>query len=449
MSKCTNLGFFGLFVLGCLSLAGCASLTNPVADGVPVRRLPPEMLATPKSDKQNLPLSLLRQKQPEVYRLDGGDILGIYVEGVLGEKGKPPPVNVSSESGLPASIGYPVVVHQNGTITLPLIDPVNVRGMSLEQAQTAIRKQYVEEQKVLLPDNKFIVTLQKRRTYHVLVVRQDTSGGTATTTTSGFGIGSIGVAAGTTGKGTGFSLDLPAYENDVMNALAKTGGLPGFDAEDEVIIERGAYRDNLDPASMTQSAANCSSADRDAMNVALGVSVVRIPLRMKPNELPTFSPEDVILRSGDIVFIRSRDTQVFYTAGLLFAGQYQLPRDYDIGVVEAIAFTRGTLVNGGLNSLNNFTGSSFGGTIGAPNPSEVDILRRTPNGGQITIRVDLNRALRDRRENILIKANDVVILQFTPAESLARYFTSVFSYNFFGTIIRQQDLTATTNLTGF
>ena len=33
-----------------------------------------------------------------------------------------------------------------------------------------------------------------------------------------------------TRRGTGFALDLPAYENDVLNALAQTGGFPGTDA---------------------------------------------------------------------------------------------------------------------------------------------------------------------------------------------------------------------------
>ena len=33
------------FLLG--SLAGCAAVTNPVANGIPVRMLPPELLAAP------------------------------------------------------------------------------------------------------------------------------------------------------------------------------------------------------------------------------------------------------------------------------------------------------------------------------------------------------------------------------------------------------------------
>ena len=39
-------------------------------------------------------------------------------------------------------------------------------------------------------------------------------------------------------RGTGHLVALPAYENDVLSALARTGGLPGLDAVNEVVIER-------------------------------------------------------------------------------------------------------------------------------------------------------------------------------------------------------------------
>ena len=65
------------------------------------------------------------------------------------------------------------------------------------------------------------------------MVRQDSGGLT---------VGSTG-SLGQTKRGTGYVLNLPAYENDVLNALARTGGLPGLDAENEVRIERGAVKD--------------------------------------------------------------------------------------------------------------------------------------------------------------------------------------------------------------
>src|SRR5262245_29662485 len=95
-------------------LSGCAALTNPVADGVPVRRLPPELLGTAKADERLLPLTLLRQKPPDAYRLETGDILGIYIEGVLGDRNQPPPVRLVEASGLPPAMGYPVPVRDNG-----------------------------------------------------------------------------------------------------------------------------------------------------------------------------------------------------------------------------------------------------------------------------------------------------------------------------------------------
>ena len=81
-----------------------------------------------------------------------------------------------------------------------------------------------------------------------------------------------------------------------------------------------------------------------------------------------------------------------------------------------------------------------------PSPSLVTILRQTPGGGQIPIRVSLNRALRDPRERVIIQPGDVVILQETLDETLARYFTSVFHTTFVGTLIRQRDLTGAASL---
>src|SRR5438105_3625271 len=76
------------------SLSGCAALTNPVANGLPVRRVPPELLGESREHKVPLPLTLLRQPQPEAYRLAPGDVLGVWIEGVLGEKNQVPPVHL-------------------------------------------------------------------------------------------------------------------------------------------------------------------------------------------------------------------------------------------------------------------------------------------------------------------------------------------------------------------
>src|SRR5258708_24131653 len=65
----------------CSALTGCVALTNPVGNGIPVRRLPPELLGESRAEKQPLTLSLLRQKPPDVYRLAAGDVLAEEAQG--------------------------------------------------------------------------------------------------------------------------------------------------------------------------------------------------------------------------------------------------------------------------------------------------------------------------------------------------------------------------------
>ena len=77
--------------------------------------------------------------------------------------------------------------------------------------------------------------------------------------------------------------------------------------------------------------------------------------------------------------------------------------------------------------------------IGNPNPSALTVIRRTPNGGQIPIFVDLNRALVDPRERILVQAGDVLILQETRHESMARYFNDIFNFNIFWQAFQRGD----------
>jgi protein involved in polysaccharide export with SLBB domain len=416
----------------CLLLGGCAALTNPVADGIPVRKLPPELLGESRENLETIPLNLLRQPPPDVYRLGPGDVLGVYIEGVLGDRTQPPPIRLPESGNLPPAFGYPTLVHANGTVTLPLVEPIRVEGLSLTQAQEAIVQAYTVRQKILQPGReRIIVTLMQPRTYHVLVVRQDSAGGVQQPVSFAPGItAGIVEASGGSRRGAGFSLDLPAYENDVLNALTRTGGLPGLDARNEVIIQRGG-------------AATAERTRRMPCAADASANILRIPLRLPPGAPIPFSPEDVILQNGDIVFIESREVEVFYTGGLLNAGQYALPRDYDLNVVEAIAMVRGSLINGAFN-INNFSGQVIAPGIGFPNPSLVTILRRTHDGRQVAIRVDLNRALEDPRERIIIQPKDLIILQQTMGEALASYFTSTFfRFNFLGIAPNRRDAIGT------
>jgi protein involved in polysaccharide export with SLBB domain len=225
-----------------------------------------------------VPLAHLRQKQPDSYLLDAGDVLGVFVEGVLGERGQDPPLIRMTQAvppgaaSLPPALGYPIPVQEGGTLILPRIEPLAVRGKSINQAHDSIRAAYQRAQAVQ-PGARILVTLARRRTYRVTVIRRDKP-------------------ADDPRRPVATTLDLPAYENDVLEALARSGGLPGWDANQVLVIER----------------------DR-AATAGAEPQRVRIPLRVRPGQTPPFRPEDVILKNGDTLVVGDNDTELSPVGG--------------------------------------------------------------------------------------------------------------------------------------
>ncbi len=383
---------------------GCAALTNPVADGIPVRRLPDEVFAQPKSELHEVPLNMLRITEPGDYRLDKGDVLGVVADEVLTKDGQPIPIqfNPNPNATKPAVQGVPVPVQDDGTILLPLLDPIDVRGKTLIEVRNLIVDQMVTKKQIVVKGKeRVLVDLMHPRRYRVLVVREDTQQQSQAFEQAG----NTAAVVGGFKKGAAFSLMLEPGRNDLLQALTLTGGPPGLDAKNEVVIRRGKY-DQADPSK----------------------GYIRIPLRARPDQPLKFTELDVTLEDGDTVYIEARDTEVYYTAGLMGAAQVPLPRDYDLRVIEAISQVRGPLINGSFNQ-NAFVANAVNAGIGNPNASLVTVVRRLPNDQQIRIRVDLNEAFRDMRENIIIMPGDVVVLQERTGEALARYFTQTFRLN--------------------
>ncbi len=417
---------------------GCAALTNPVGDGVPVRLLPPELLAEPKNVQQTIPLNLLRQPPPDVYRLAAGDVLGIYLEGILpatvpNQTPPVPPVQVPAQfnplgRALPPAVGFPFPVQPDGTVRLPILGPVSVQGKTLAEAEQAVRDMYVER-KIIQPERPILVTLMQQRQVRILVIRQEAGG----FTTAGIG----GILATSNKRGTGHVIDLPAYENDVLHALALTGGFPGLDAYNAVFVFRGGMSD---PALVGQLQALAPGCNPKAVAGFQG-EVTVIPLRTRPGAEPPLRPQDVELHAGDIVFVEQRDVEKYYTGGLLPSGEYDLPQNYDLDVVKAIATVKGSLVNGAFGG-SNLSGTLIAPGIGNPSPTLLTVLRGTPDGRRVAIRVDLRKALEDPGESLLVRAGDVLILQEKPSEAITRYVTNtLFNFSFTGRVINAPNAT--------
>jgi protein involved in polysaccharide export with SLBB domain len=412
--------------------AGCAALANPLAEGVPARLVPPELLARAKCEEQTIPLNLLRQPSSPVYRLAPGDVLGIYIEGVLGERTQAipiqvgPQVQVREQHRLPPSAGYPIPVDENGTITLPRLGTLPVQGLTLAEVREAIRKLGLEKEVLKQGNEQILVTLMHPRRYQVLVFRQEAAN--YTTTPQGLTLNAK--------RGTGYLIDLPASENDVLHALAQTGGLPGLDAYNEIIM-RDCFLNDTDRAALQHQLEAMPGSPLQALPRTS--QVVHIPLRLPHGAKLPIRPEDILLGNGDVVFMEARDEEVFYTGGLLPPGIFVLPRDRDLDVVEAIAFARGPRYHG------DFGGSTLSGNlvnpgVGNPSATLLTVLRRTPRCGQVPIIVDLNAAMRHPQERILVQAGDVLILQEKPGEALGRWFyQSFFNFNIFWNAIKTKN----------
>ena len=325
--------------------SGCVSHA-PLAEGIPVRRLPTELLGHSKCDLQPVPLTLLRQKEPDAYRVDKGDVLTVFAEDVLGVRDRIPiQVNPDPNAAKPATQGYPVTVQDDGTIQLPDVPPIPVRGMSLIEVRAAIVKAITVDKKLIVPGKERVsVDLLKGRQYRVLVIRED---------------GPIDATCGDGKKGTGHSLKLDAYPNDLLEALTRTGGLPGPCARNEIVIRH-------------------KEPDQ----------VVRIPIRACPGELLSFTDADIILKDGDTVHVEARPHEAYTIVGGPGGGEHPLPRDTDVRVLVALSKAM----------------------TPAPACGVVTILRPVGNQRQVPILVDLGEALRDPRENVLVLPGDVLVL---------------------------------------
>ena len=402
-------------------------LNRPIA-AVPANQLPRSYSQRTQTSPVNA--ALLRNRPSKKYFLDEGDVLGIFIEGVLGNLDESPPVQIPDPtSDLPPSLGYPVSVRVDGTISLPLVEPIPVRGLTIIQVEELIKSKYLDRNRpILTSDNRILVSLMRKRTVNVYVLRGDNS------QSAGLNGSRSGVVNQRSDQSQRSNrLQLPVGDNDLLNALSQTGGLPGVNAKSDVKIYRanrpvGKYQPNRGYANgrsaFPRTAVGGTSYTRSNQYrsprsySANGTRVTSVPTRQRPGENVYIRPTDARLDDGDVVVIESRDTEVYYTGGLLGGGEFPLPRDRGIDVLEAIA-SAGQSV--GAVRQNGF------GVLPQRTPTELLILRPRPGHGQLTIRVDVDRALSDPSQRVQVRAGDLLILRHTRREQIQNAGIGVFN----------------------
>jgi len=376
-----------------------AQIFRPPVNAVPASQLGRQFSYQPQT--QPIDATQLRLPPSKQYFLDSGDVLGIFIEGVLGELDGMPPVQLPApDSDLPPSIGFPVAVRANGSISLPLVGQIAVRGLTIRQVEERIRQRYLDDSKPLLkPDNRILVSLMRKRTVSVYVLRGDNSA-SASRFNGRANSSNRAVNNRSDSSQRSERLQLPAGDNDLLNALSQTANR-SFSGGGGSPFPRTGSGTGVSNGGVSPFPRTGSSSGRNSYRTSGRITTV--PTRQRAG-FPTSIPRsDIRLNQGDVVVVAPRDTEVFYTGGLLGGGEFPIPRDRGLDVVEAVSIAGGSLVSSGLG---NQTGT------------ELLVIRRRPDRSQFTIRVDLNRAITNPAERIQVRPGDVLMLRRSRAEQI-------------------------------
>jgi hypothetical protein len=418
-----------LMAVLCMTQLGCIT---SAARAIPATRLPDIYKAEPKCEEIPVNLTLLRQEPPREYLLGDGDLIGVFVPTVLPATaaGIPQAVPLIPQAGIVnrevypplgaahvPNLGVPVLIGTGGTLSLPRIGVLNVAGKTLTEVADLVRQAY-QDGGIIAEGQPVSVTLVKARVQRILVLREDVE--------SNAPILIPKTSMPYTRKGEGDIVDLPAYENDVLHLLAATGGLPGIETYSHVWILK-----STSPEAVADAQARVGGGE-DAAQVFRALNAqrtaIRVPLRIKAGEQLPFGPQDVILHTGDVIYLEPRETEFFYTGGLLPGGEVPLPRDRDIDVLEAVA-----IANGSLGGLGGASAAVFRAGAGPGNiipPSRAVVVRKLANGQQIMIRVDLARARFDPTERVIIQPGDFVMMYYKPSEIASNVALNFFQFTY-------------------
>ena len=361
--------------------------------------------------------SKFQAPKQSVYTLDEGDTLGVFVEGVVGEFNSMPPVHQPAPgSDLGPAIGFPTLVLHDGSIRLPLEEPIAVRGLTVAQVESLLKKIYREGDSPILTDrSRVIVSLIRKRTVNVVVVRSDQS--QAQSDPRFARQGSRPVSARSDGSGRVYNMNLPVGDNDLLNAMMQSGGFPGVNAADQLQVLRNVPASNLQTSSFPRANSFPRTGNRQASRgLAQG-----FPIRTTAsNAASPFPRSQTRLRNGDIVSISGKPTEVFYTGGQLGGGEFVIPRDRPLSVMDAIAQA------GGIPRAQGTTG------IPLQQPRVLTLLRR--NGGrQVSMQFDVGSGFSQQASQTRVRSGDYLILDFSPAQRVQN--VGVGAFNTFG--IRQ------------
>lgn len=411
-----------LVALTALSVCASSGCNALIKNSIRPIDLPCEAIPESRSRQVQIDHRMLGAPIGIEHTVASGDVLGIYVADVLGDRDELPQVSYphfrTKNAPTEPFVGQPIKVEADGTIKLPYIGPLKVDGMTLPQVRELVTSEYVQKNEIVKDGRSNVaVSLITPRFFRIYVVRQDTrynTPGLITTTESEI-----------SRRWSGTTLYLEPKESSVLTALLRTGGLPGIDAKNEIWVMKGIPETELERDFIP--VIEKLEGQAPMMIPKENTKLVRIPLTQHVGRELPFQPKDVVLGDGDVVFLPRRDGDSFMTGGMLPSGRYPLPRDRDLDILEAIAISTGPSFGPGAGTRPpNYAG----GGKGLLPPTEVVIVRRLSADKQIKIRVDLKKCLDNPSERVVISQGDLIILRFKPGEVVGNLALNLFNLNY-------------------
>jgi polysaccharide export outer membrane protein len=325
-------------LLASLVATGCASERVYRA-----AHLPAELQAPPIANVQTIDLSRLAGPPVSNERIERGDVIEVAIAAGL-----------SSD----AVTRLPVRIGEDGAALLPEVGPVQLAGLTLNEAEQAISATCVQRGFYRQP--QVTVTMRKQRTNRVTVVGA---------------VNEPGV------------YQLPRNSSYLLAALVAAGGL-AEDAGPKVEIRgstgNSALADSLEPNSTGIQLASATQSE--------GVSHVCLNLA----ESVARGDGGRYIPDGAVITVEKRLPQPYHVIGLVEKpGQFEFPINHEVRVLDAIAQAGGESV---------FLAD------------KVYVLRSAPDGSKdAVIEVSLRKAKHDPKENLRLQPGDVVSVEQTPA----------------------------------
>lgn len=316
--------------------------------------LPPELQAARTENARTLDLSKLATYSMSNELIDRGDVLNVAISaGYGGEKIENMPVRVGDD----------------GIANIPIVGRVVLAGVELPAAEQVIASAAIE--RGLYRNPSVTVTMNRRRTNQITVIGAVEKPGV---------------------------YELPRGQSNLLAAIVAAGNLTE-EAGTDVEVRRPARAGvpGANPPATDRVAGGAQLTSYSSAAASPPASVLGHPTSYRIDLVTAAKQGDggQHLEDGDVVMIERRDPQPVHVIGLVAKpGQFELPFNQDVHLLDVIAMAGGVTLNVA---------------------DKIHVIRHSPNREQpAVIEVSYKSAKAGGNDNLRLAPGDVVSVEDTP-----------------------------------